>query len=432
MTQTQSILELLSVTVIPTELRFQYSVRGVRFCRSLSFPEDIDLTQWEDDTTFKRLVRYCALADSVYMYNFDYFDRFVVPFAVTQDEKDFFEKAYYHGLAEFRYTNDIELTRSVVIDGPIEQLEEKVTSTPTDNTAFVLNGGGKDGAVAMEIVRAIGLDVTWLSVGSAESRDGIVAASGVQDSFMLRRGKDESTELERIYEGHKPMSLYVAMAAALSAYINRRQYVISANEYSASFPNLTVDGIAINHQYSKSFEFEINLCRLFEAHGIPVRYFSIVRPLYEIQIMKIFSRYDKYHDVFISCNNGIHHGEWCLACAKCAFVVGSMYYFASDKAAKKWGPVERLYAQHPRLVDETIELVNPQQKPFECVGVTEENRLLVDVVLSQLVLMENQTARYKDYIKMPVPSIDIAKPMPTNDFPEELAADISRTIEEML
>lgn len=62
-------------------------------------------------------------------------------------------------------------------------------------------------------------------------------------------------------------------------------------------------GEKINHQYSKSYEFEND----FEEYSkkylkTEIKYFSFLRPLNELQIAKLFSKYKKYHKVFKSCN----------------------------------------------------------------------------------------------------------------------------------
>ena len=67
--------------------------------------------------------------------------------------------------------------------------------------------------------------------------------------------------------------------------------------------NLMLNGEKVNHQYSKSFEFECD----FENYAnkylrANVKYFSFLRPLNELQIAKIFARQEKYHNVFKSCN----------------------------------------------------------------------------------------------------------------------------------
>lgn len=62
-------------------------------------------------------------------------------------------------------------------------------------------------------------------------------------------------------------------------------------------------GEKVNHQYSKTYEFENDFAEYSKKYlKANVKYFSFLRPLNEMQIAKIFSRYTKYHKVFKSCN----------------------------------------------------------------------------------------------------------------------------------
>ena len=56
--------------------------------------------------------------------------------------------------------------------------------------------------------------------------------------------------------------------------------------------------------------------------NIDIKYFSFLRPLYEIQIARLFSKYEKYHKAFKSCNVGskTEPWHWCCNCPKSLFV----------------------------------------------------------------------------------------------------------------
>ena len=64
-----------------------------------------------------------------------------------------------------------------------------------------------------------------------------------------------------------------------------------------------LEGKNINHQYSKSYEFECDfngyISRYFTTN---IKYFSILRPISEFQITKQLVKYDKYLKIFRSCN----------------------------------------------------------------------------------------------------------------------------------
>ena len=64
--------------------------------------------------------------------------------------------------------------------------------------------------------------------------------------------------------------------------------VVLSNESSAN--ESTVSGSDVNHQYSKSYTFERDFTAYArDALGLPIRYFSLLRPFNEMQIAKQFA-----------------------------------------------------------------------------------------------------------------------------------------------
>ena len=140
-------------------------------------------------------------------------------------------------------------------------------------------------------------------------------------------------------------------------------------------------GHDINHQYSKSFDFE----KKFRAYSkkylvINAEYFSFLRPLYELQIAKIFAQYPKYFSAFLSCNEAhktvsgskTPTGKWCGKCSKCLFVFASLYPFVEAKQLLNIFGANLFEDQS--LIPLMEELVGERSfKPFECVGTTKES-----------------------------------------------------------
>ena len=79
--------------------------------------------------------------------------------------------------------------------------------------------------------------------------------------------------------------------------------MLFSNESSANESN--IGGESVNHQYSKSFEFERDFDE-FRRRNFPQSavYFSPLRPFCELQMAKQFSQYKQYHPIFRSCNRG--------------------------------------------------------------------------------------------------------------------------------
>ena len=182
--------------------------------------------------------------------------------------------------------------------------------------------------------------------------------------------------------GHTPFSAYLAFLTTLVASLFGQKYIALSNEKSSNEGNVKYLGRTINHQWSKSFEFEIKFRKYSEKYLTEaVEYFSFLRPLYEIQIAEIFSRYPKYFPVFLSCNEAYKTAsgtkkpakKWCGKCSKCLFVFMVLYPFLKKKEILKiFG--KNLF-QDKKLLPLLQQLIGERGfKPFECVGTRSECR----------------------------------------------------------
>jgi hypothetical protein len=152
--------------------------------------------------------------------------------------------------------------------------------------------------------------------------------------------------------------------------------VVMANEWSASSGNLAVGGQIVNHQYSKSAEFEVAFSGVAAAaFGDRPRVFSLLRPYTEVWVAERFARMTDYHRVFHSCNRAFtievarRLDRWCGECDKCCFIDLVLAPFISrvelESIFDGREPLSR-----PDLFERFAVLVglSPDPKPFECVG----------------------------------------------------------------
>src|SRR5581483_7845552 len=123
-----------------------------------------------------------------------------------------------------------------------------------------------------------------------------------------------------------------------TALLYHYSYVVVGNEHSSNFGNLLYQGETINHQWSKSFEFEQLFSQYTKTFLTPdINYFSLLRNFYEIRIVKLFARYKKYFRYFSSCNKNFSSKGpapktlWCGQCAKCVFVFTLLSAFLPKK-----------------------------------------------------------------------------------------------------
>jgi hypothetical protein len=167
---------------------------------------------------------------------------------------------------------------------------------------------------------------------------------------------------------------------ATAAYLYDYRYIIMSNEKSANEGNTFLDGVEINHQRSKSYQFESDFNQYIKKYLCPdIEYFSLLRGMYEIKIAKTFAQYPQYFDIFSSCNNNFKIIETnkttdhrrCGICPKCAFVYTTLRPFLSDRDTQSiFG--QELY-ENAALLPLYKELLGIDGiKPLECVGTNEE------------------------------------------------------------
>jgi hypothetical protein len=181
--------------------------------------------------------------------------------------------------------------------------------------------------------------------------------------------------------GHTPFSAMLAFYTLLAAQLSGIPNIALSNESSAN--ESTVVGTNVNHQYSKSLEFENDFRQYVAQYISPsFNYFSFLRPLSELQIAMLFSRYEKYFDVFRSCNVGSKQDIWCGQCPKCLFAYIILSPFI---------PPQRLNAIFGKcmLDDPDMRLYfdqltgHAETKPFECVGTISEVHSALSMALSR-------------------------------------------------
>ena len=202
-----------------------------------------------------------------------------------------------------------------------------------------------------------------------------VDVAGYKDITSVTRVIDKKIiELNKqgFLNGHTPFSALLAFTSFLVAYLKNKKYIVLSNESSANEGNVV--GNTVNHQYSKSYEFENDFNYYVDNYfKIDIKYFSFLRPLNELQIAHIFSKYKKYHNVFKSCNVGSKKEpwEWCCNCSKCLFVYIILNPFLEEQE------MINMFGENLLDKDSLLEVFkqligDSENKPFDCVGTFEE------------------------------------------------------------
>ncbi|GHV21589.1 hypothetical protein FACS1894176_06580 [Bacteroidia bacterium] len=182
------------------------------------------------------------------------------------------------------------------------------------------------------------------------------------------------------YNGHVPITGILSFISLLTAYLYGFNEIVLSNEQSANVGNMLLDGIEINHQRSKSEEFELAFQAYIKGEiSEEIRYYSILRPRSELRIVQEFSNYPQCFHSFSSCNRNFHisgsqlSGDQlrCGKCPKCAFVYTMLRAFLSAEVVN--GIFNKDLFADEALLPLFRELLGIEGcKPFECVGTNEE------------------------------------------------------------
>lgn len=298
---------------------------------------------------------------------------------IDAELSQFLGKTYERGLGEFFYVNDLD--PATVIAFPTN----KQSLQPVQHHGkgeLVGLGGGKDSLVSVELLRDQTSHMATWSAGHKSQLRPLVERIGLEHYWVERQWDRKLLELnnEGAYNGHVPISGILAGVGIVAAVLSGKRDVVVSNEQSANEPTLHYQGMDINHQYSKSQEFEHDFQELL-AHlfGDSVRYYSLLRPFSELRIAEIFAgiAFGTYKDVFSSCNRAFTHTSnhmwWCGECPKCAFVFLALTPFIGR------GDLEALWGknllQDPSLEPTYRQLLGIEgDKPLECVGEIKESR----------------------------------------------------------
>jgi hypothetical protein len=296
----------------------------------------------------------------------------------SPEDAAFWTEVYNSGLGELYYRNGLDPAGSARFHGGGEPAA--AAGQRAAGPAIVLAGGGKDSVVAYEIARAAGANAIGggpvpLSVVPA-GRAWQLAPNHDESGLRVQRRLDPRLfELNAAgaYNGHVPFSAILAFASQLVAVIGGCGEVIAANERSASAGNLSLRGIEVNHQWSKGLRFE----QLFQdwqrrhLQRVPV-YFSLLRPLSELSIARIFASYPEWFPAVTSCNtnfrlSGDAASRWCGRCAKCVFAAIVLApWLDEDGTAAVFGASPLAHPENLPVVRRLLGI--DDHKPWDCVG----------------------------------------------------------------
>lgn len=304
----------------------------------------------------------------------------IKPFKLNSHQIRWWKTLYFHGLGEFFYLNSIETSISDFITIKCESDREMILYHNDLNGAQVMVpvGGGKDSVVSLELIKDMNMEVIPMVVNPRGATIYSIEKAGfkMKESLISKRTIDPqllALNKKGYLNGHTPFSAMLAFLTLLSSRLVGIKYVALSNESSAN--ESTVEGTNINHQYSKSFEFENDFREYYTKYLNPNQtYFSFLRPLSEIQIACLFSGFKHHHSSFKSCNVGSKENIWCGKCSKCLFTYILLSPFISQEKMRDIFGKELLNDVNMKPILRELR-GQAETKPFECVGTISEVEL---------------------------------------------------------
>ncbi len=315
----------------------------------------------------------------------------IEPYILSYTQQQWWKKLFLKGLGEFFYTNGIpqpgeELLTFEFSPGAAElPVIKESTGREADSSVLLPLGGGKDSVVGTEILLDGGYGVLPFVINPRGATEEVIRAAGLEEGRVIRIYREIDPELIKLNEkgflnGHTPFSALLAFASYYAARKVLAGSIALSNESSANEPS--IPGTGINHQYSKSLEFEKDFREYADMFlGGGTDYFSLLRPLNELQIGALFAGLEKYHTVFKSCNAGSKENRWCAKCSKCLFTFIILSPFISkDGLIRIFGSDLFEDVSLRPLLDQLCGIAD--NKPLECVGTIEEVNAALRRVIS--------------------------------------------------
>ncbi len=374
-----------SVSLHGNTISMRYSLNDeVRFEEELILPAGLWKTEYKKTPALTAALECLHMLGGVSYYKTCLPKNIVVRTGdLSRRQAAFFESVYENGLGEFFFKNNIDFRD--LIHFPSADKETPDIQPPQGKAhkrILVPIGGGKDSLVTAELLKKAGHAVTLLRMGSHPLITELAKIAGLPLITIERKLSPALFALnaEGALNGHVPITAYLSSVAVVVAMLGEFDAVVLSNERSANYGNVELFGKEINHQWSKSLEFE----RAFQSYlsdfvTKDIAYFSLLRPLSELHISKLFSQYPQYVSHATSCNTNWRilkekpTERWCKQCPKCAFAFVMFAPFIEEqKLIDMFGG--NLFAD-ASLLPLFKELLGIEGiKPFECVGTPEETK----------------------------------------------------------
>ncbi len=310
------------------------------------------------------------------------------PYTLNEEMQDWWKKLYFNGLGEFFYQNKIQTSEEEFLHFEFLEASSAAGTLTYPNISksqrvIVPIGGGKDSVVTLEALRKERQVIPFIINPRGATLDcaRIAGFPNEEDIVILQREiAPQLLELNKqgFLNGHTPFSAMLSFYSLLVSYGTDTRDVALSNESSANEP--TIPGTKINHQYSKTIEYEEDFRYYVKTFlNDSNHYYSYLRPYTELQIAEMFAQHPQYFPVFKSCNAGSKENKWCCNCSKCLFAYIILSPFIDDDTMVSIFGEDLLDKPEMEQYFDELRGVAPN-KPFECVGTIDEVNKALEMI----------------------------------------------------
>ena len=305
----------------------------------------------------------------------------------------FLKKVIINGMGQYFYENRIDFTKPGFLKIKTNKNKPRFRALSigrSNKKTLIPVGGGKDAPVTIEGFKKQKKNIGSFVLNAIKPQKDIMKTGGLKENIFVERKLDNKLfDLNKkgFLNGHVPFSAFLSFLGLFLAKIFDYRSIAFSWEKSANEGNVKYKNKTINHQWSKTAEFEKMMQNYSQKYLLKgVRIYSPLRKFSETEIIKKFAGLKQYHPFFLSCNNAYKtrnaSKKWCGECPKCLFVFSALFPFMKkNDLIKIFG--KNLFENKKNIA--AMERLTGERgfKPFECVGTVAETRKIIRVCVKK-------------------------------------------------
>lgn len=320
-----------------------------------------------------------------------------LPLRIDHWQVNFFNKVYQEGMGQFAYEN--RLQRSDLVHFEASDHSNEYLGRPQyfrGEGILAMQSGGKDSLLLAYLLEKAGHDqyIPWY-VNNVSGHFPDVLDKLSEPTTMATRTIDVDSLLDAAgrgaLNGHVPVTYILESLAIIQAILLRKSHVVIGLGNEAEEPHTRIGDLAVNHQWSKTWEAEVLLSQYVQKYISPdIHIGSPLRPFSELRITEWFSKlaWERFGEGFSSCNRANYTQgnineelKWCGKCPKCAnsYILFAPFVAAYD-AQTLFGGGDLFQDPELTQIFKGLLGVDGVMKPFECVAGTNELRKAYSMV----------------------------------------------------